>query len=169
MPSTFITWFQALQACANVGKRLPTNAEWHVAAAGTPDTGGADDGTTTCNTDDLVPGATRTGSRQDCVSDRGAFDMVGNLLEWVADWTQGDSVPFEPSGDEGTAGPDFGDDFMRGTNPATRQGAGENFPSAIARGGSFIANTAAGVFTLNAQFSPAIPSNLFGFRCVLPR
>jgi hypothetical protein len=36
----------------------------------------------------------------------------------------------------GTAGPDFGDDFMRGTNPASVQGAGENFPSAIRKPGT---------------------------------
>ena len=35
MPSAFITWFQAQEACANAGKRLPTSAEWQVAANGT--------------------------------------------------------------------------------------------------------------------------------------
>ena len=92
-PSASITWFQAQQACLNVGKRLPTNAEWQGTAAGTPDTGGADDGSTTCNTDDLEPGVSLTGSREDCVSNFGAFDMVGNLLEWVADWIQGSTHP----------------------------------------------------------------------------
>ena len=48
-PSAFITWFQAQQACTNAGKRLPTNAEWQAAVAGTPDPG-PDDGTTDCNT-----------------------------------------------------------------------------------------------------------------------
>ena len=36
-PSANITWFQAQQACGNSGKRLLTNAEWQMAAAGTPD------------------------------------------------------------------------------------------------------------------------------------
>src|SRR5262245_31109443 len=35
-PSRFITYFQAQAALANVGKRLPSNAEWQQAAAGTP-------------------------------------------------------------------------------------------------------------------------------------
>ena len=45
-PSARITWFQAQAACANAGKRLPTNAEWQVAVAGTPDPGpdNGDDG-----------------------------------------------------------------------------------------------------------------------------
>ena len=50
IPSAFITWFQAQEACANAGKRLPTSAEWQVGANGTPDPG-PDNGTTDCNTD----------------------------------------------------------------------------------------------------------------------
>ena len=34
-PAGDITWYQAAQACANVGKRLPTTVEWQAAAAGT--------------------------------------------------------------------------------------------------------------------------------------
>ena len=49
IPAAFITWFQAQEACANAGKRLPTNAEWQVGANGTPDPG-PDDHATTCNT-----------------------------------------------------------------------------------------------------------------------
>jgi hypothetical protein len=90
MPARFITWFQAGAAARNADKRLPTNAEWQVAALGTPDTGGADDEATTCNTDGDAPaeGPTPTGSRAGCVSDVGAFDMAGNLWEWVADWAR---------------------------------------------------------------------------------
>jgi formylglycine-generating enzyme required for sulfatase activity len=84
LPSAKITWFQAQQACKNARKRLPTNAEWQAAVAGTPDPG-PDDGATTCNT--AIAGTTvETGSRSACVSADGAFDMVGNLYEWVADW-----------------------------------------------------------------------------------
>src|SRR3972149_179837 len=79
-PSAFITWFQAQQACLNVGKRLPTNAEWQGAAAGTPTDyePGVDDGVDDCNT--ITAGAVApTGSRSNCVSNFGAFDMVGDL------------------------------------------------------------------------------------------
>lgn len=38
-PSRFITWLQAQQAAGNSRKRLLTNAEWQMAAAGTPDPG----------------------------------------------------------------------------------------------------------------------------------
>jgi hypothetical protein len=52
------SWFQAEQACALSGKRLPTNREWQRAASGTPNAIG-------CN----VEGS------------------VGNMDEFVADWT----------------------------------------------------------------------------------
>ena len=83
IPSASITWFQAQEACANAGKRLPTSAEWQVGANGTPDPG-PDNGTTDCNTKS-DGSASLTGARGSCVSARGAFDMVGNLAEWVAD------------------------------------------------------------------------------------
>jgi hypothetical protein len=76
-PATSPSWFQAAIACANVGKRLPTAAEWQMAAAGTD--------AANCN---ATGGALAdTGSFADCVSTAGAFDMVGNLWEWTADLT----------------------------------------------------------------------------------
>ena len=67
-PATFITWFQAAAAARNSLKRLPTNQEWQVAALGTPD--GAP-----CNLSGPTLAVTGTAG---CVSDVGAFDMVGD-------------------------------------------------------------------------------------------
>src|SRR5262249_30867660 len=83
-PSRCVTWFQASPACLPAGKRLLTSREWQGAAAGTPDPGVADDGATTCVTTGDEPAD--TGSRPSCASVWGAFDMVGNVDEWVADW-----------------------------------------------------------------------------------
>jgi hypothetical protein len=69
IPSQFATWFQAQQACANTRKRLPTNAEWQMTAAGTPDG-------PPCIVSATGPGPIGT---EGCVSTWGAFDMVGNL------------------------------------------------------------------------------------------
>jgi formylglycine-generating enzyme required for sulfatase activity len=85
MPQSTITWFQAAQMCANAGKRLCTNAEWQTAASGTPDPG-ADGGATGCNVNSNGGMPAPTGSHTDCVSRFGAYDMAGNLWEWVAAW-----------------------------------------------------------------------------------
>jgi formylglycine-generating enzyme required for sulfatase activity len=153
IPSANITWFQAQEACANAGKRLPTSAEWQVGANGTPDTGGADNGTTNCNTDNRAPGVTATGARSACVSARGAFDMVGNLYEWVADW-----VPLS------TACPGWGgfsdDDMCLSGASTTATG-----PGALLRGGNFFGGMGAGPLTVNGSGQPWLSFIHIGFRC----
>src|SRR5262245_3346696 len=174
IPSAFLTWFQAQQACLSVGKRLPTNAEWQGAAAGTPDTGDADDHVSTCNTDGEPRSFVRTGSRKKCVSNFGVFDMVGNANEIVADWIQGGSRPWKPTLnlDSPTApdraGNEFGQDIMRGINPGPSGREGSTFPSAIARGGAVASGDhgeGAGVFALSALRSPS-SAGQDSFRCV---
>ena len=135
-PAQFITWFQAAAAARNSGKRPPTNQEWQVAALGTLDTGGADNGSTTCNPDDSVPGVALTGSRSGCVSDVGAFDMVGNVWEWVADW--GDLA----NGCT-TWSASFGSDFGCVGGPG--RGWAATCLGALVRGGAWFDGTAAGV------------------------
>ena len=152
IPSTFITWFQAQEACANSRKRLPTSAQWQVGANGTPDPG-PDNGTTDCNTVADSGAAVLTGARSSCVSARGAFDMVGNLSEWVADWVPG--TTFCP----GWAS--FSNDQMCLAGASTTS----NFPGALRRGGQFFSGPEAGPFAV-AEFAPFHSNNFVGFRCV---
>ena len=149
-PSGYVTWFQAAAACANSGKRLLTNQEWTVAALGTPDPG-TDNGTTDCNVGSTIAVA-NTGSRSLCVSDRGAFDMVGNLDEWVADW-----VP------QATACPGWGffaDDQMCLAGASTVDG-----PAALLRGGRFGSGALAGPLCVDARYDAASFLGPVGFRC----
>jgi hypothetical protein len=127
-PRGSITWFQAQQALANSGKRLPTNAEWQMAVAGTPDHPGP------CNTDSDDP--RQTSADPGCISDWGAVDMVGNLWEWVADW-----VPVSTCGSWGA----FSDDLMCLAGASTiAQSTG-----ALCRGGDFVRGAGAGPFAIS--------------------
>jgi hypothetical protein len=142
-PRGEITWFQAQQALANSGKRLPTSAEWQAAVAGTPDgapcrvSGGS---------------ALNTGAAIGCVSDWGANDMVGNLSEWVADWVPQSTgcSTWEP----------FSDDAMCLSGAAIGSGA----PGVLIRGGDFEDTTVAGPLKVLATNPPQAPDDTLGFR-----
>ncbi len=89
-PSACLSLPQAMAACALSDKHLMSNAEWDAAAAGTPshveDIGGGE-----CNTIFLYD-PIAVGSRASCVSTAGAYDMVGNVMEWTlgpAAWARG--------------------------------------------------------------------------------
>jgi hypothetical protein len=153
-PSRNITWFQAQQACLNSGKRLLSNAEWQGAAAGTPDPGSADDGTTECNVSTagtIVP----AGSRSVCRSRFGVFDMIGNATEWVADWgTVATTCPSD------TGGSLFNDDLNCTASPSTTAG-----PAALNRGGPFFGFETSGVFSIDSTGKPTASTLAIGFRC----
>jgi formylglycine-generating enzyme required for sulfatase activity len=154
-PSANITWFQAQQACANAGKRLLRNGEWQMAAAGTPDPG-TDNGSTDCNiTNDGFPtnDPVNTGSRAACVSRWGAFDMVGNVWEWVEDW-----VPLSTTCDN---------ELFNGTGDLNcLVGASTTVgPGALLRGGFFDLGANAGVFAVSGFSRPSNADLSIGFRC----
>jgi formylglycine-generating enzyme required for sulfatase activity len=160
-PNSCVTWFQANQACLLSGKRLLTNREWQGAAAGTPDPGVADDGSTTCVTNSAGPAD--TGSRASCRSVWGAFDMVGNVNEWVGDWAdRAVSCTNWPA--------TFGSDLSCFGGPGTTGNPGEesgtlSFPGALNRGGSWSEGTGAGVFMVDSGTNPSLRSSAIGFRC----
>jgi len=155
IPSSRITWFQAQQACFNARKRLPSNAEWQGAVSGTQDPG-PDNGSTDCNTAS-ANAAVNTGSRSGCVSRFGAFDMVGNLGEWVADWVPRSTMCLG----WGT----YSGDKMCLAGAAT-SGAQ---PGALMRGGGWNMGTWAGPLSVDAGYfntsGPFYSDDIVGFRC----
>jgi len=161
-PSRYITWFQAAQACANVGKRLCTNMEWQIAASGTPDN------ETDCNIN--TSGVEDTDARPNCVSSWGVYNMVGNLWEWVADWYVA-GTNYTNSGSDGTsytpwpAG--YGDDATWNVGGRAYNGSAwvNGAPAAALRGGDWATSTSAGVFAFFVSYAPSKGSSAIGFRC----
>jgi len=153
-PAAFITWFQAVAAARNSHKRLPTNAEWQAGALGTPDPGFSPAATEDCNTSSNSGTPDLTGSRANCVSDTGAFDMVGNVWEWVAEWAPGLAACGQWNSWIGLTG-----DLQCFAGDLT----GSVVPGALFRGGAMQNGTTAGVFAVRAD-DTLIVSPQVGFR-----
>ncbi|GJL61899.1 MAG: hypothetical protein NPIRA04_05530 [Nitrospirales bacterium] len=107
-PVVGVTWRQAMLYCRAVGKRLPTSAEWKMAAVRRGDEKVGSGGVAFLNLDELgkrqsstevelsTPfyvyrdGVRPVGSMSEDVSAHGAYDLAGSVSEWV----QGGSKEF---------------------------------------------------------------------------
>ncbi|MGH7896064.1 MAG: hypothetical protein ACREQL_15435 [Candidatus Binatia bacterium] len=99
--------------------------------------------------------AVPTGSRSNCVSADGAFDMVGNLWEWVADW-----VPRSTTCGTWSAGVSPTGDYQCLGGAAT---TGE--PGALLRGDFFNDGALAGPLAVYGVDGPSWWFSGYGFRC----
>jgi formylglycine-generating enzyme required for sulfatase activity len=167
MPSRFITWFQANEACRASGKRLPTGDEWLAAARGTTDPGESGGASGACVTSAMAP--RMTGAGTSCRSDWGAQDMIGNLAEWTAEWHAGVGQGTETGQWPGAI---YNNDttynitsraFPTDAMPVA------GLPAAMVRGGDHANGQGSGIFHLDLRSAAANGRASTGFRCVVPR
>ena len=150
LPVGGINWFNAAAYCKWRSARLPTEAEWEKAARGTDGRefpwGNEWDEKITNTGDDgkYEDGIAPVGSFPQNKSPYGAYDMAGNVWEWVEDWY--DVYP----------GSDYHVDAFGKTNRVIRGGGGGIGHYAI----SYFFRTS------TRQFSePEMESDDVGFRC----
>ncbi|MEO8325280.1 MAG: SUMF1/EgtB/PvdO family nonheme iron enzyme [Nitrospirota bacterium] len=128
-PVVGVNWYDGSTFCEWKGKRLPTEAEWERAAKG-PDghahyPWGHELDPSKANYGQSVGQTTAVDSYPDGKSGYGAYNMAGNVFEWVSDWY--DPGYFNVSTASNPQGPSTGLNFAN-------QG-----PVKVLKGGSWLA------------------------------
>ncbi len=166
VPWRFVNLSQAQRACAAAGKRLLGSEEWYRSALGTP----TDQKSCYLGKNEAVQLA---GVAIACVSSVGAYDMIGNVWEWVdAQVTNGmyqdralpqggyvtgvdaDGVPVS-TGEQGDEL--YGEDYLWEDEEGVR---------GVLRGGFYGSGSDGGVYAVNASMDLGFGSAGIGFRCV---
>ncbi len=164
-PWRFVTRDQAMQLCARVGKRIPTSEEWYALSMGMVGVEAS------CNVSSKSVAV--AGAASACISPHGAYDLVGNVWEWVSDDViegtykttklpeSGYVAQVDSSGMATVSSVEAQELFGKDYFWARTDGA-----YGIIRGGYYDSGTDAGVYTVHADTLPTTASAGIGFRCV---
>ena len=164
-PWRFITRDQAMQMCARSGKRLPTSAEWYAISLGMTNVESG------CNVSQKS--ISKTGAFTECYAPSGAYDLVGNVWEWVSDDVINgvhNEIPVPGTGfvtqvdanGIATVVSDISSDLFDADYFWSRTDGAFG----MIRGGYYDSGTDGGVYTVHADTPPTTAGTGIGFRCV---
>lgn len=161
-PWNYVTLSQAQQMCANAGKRLPSSDEWYHIALGTQ--------VDSCK---IHGNQAETTGGTSCMSGIGAYDVIGNVWEWVDEEVVGNTFNNRQLPNEGyvTSVDSQGIALTSGTQADDMYGKDyiwikQEGVFGMIRGGFYGSDTDAGLYTVNASVLTSFATHGVGFRCV---